>query len=52
LPVIVGKGILGEKATKLNLVMMEMGTSQLLSTAKYLDLRIEGQVVLKKNSVR
>jgi len=48
LPVIFGKGDIERKVTYLNAYHKELGDSELTYKAKYLDIRIEGQIILKK----
>ncbi len=48
LPVIFGKGNLERKVAYLNAYHKELGDSELTYKAKYLDIRIEGQIILKK----
>ena len=48
LPVIFGKGDLERKVAYLNAYHKELGDSELTYKAKYLDIRIEGQIILKK----
>ncbi len=48
LPVIFGKGDLERKVAYLNAYHKEFGDSELSYKTKYLDIRIEGQIILKK----
>jgi len=48
LPVIFGKGELERKVAYLNAYHRELGDSELTYNAKYLDFRLDGQIILKK----
>ncbi|MBN2356895.1 cell division protein FtsQ [candidate division KSB1 bacterium] len=50
LPIILGRGKMEEKGRKLNILFNRMGSSVLLSSARYLDARLNGQLVVKKKS--
>ena len=48
LPVIFGKGELERKVAYLNAYHKKLGDSELTFNAKYLDFRLDGQIILKK----
>jgi hypothetical protein len=49
-PLVLGKGQMERKVNYLNALLDGMGNTTLLDNARYLDFRIEGQIILKKNS--
>ncbi len=49
LPVIIGRGSLERKVAYLDAFLEQLGSTGLVEQAKYLDVRIAGQIILKKN---
>jgi hypothetical protein len=50
LPVILGRGSIERKCEYLEAFFLQLGPSPLARRAKYLDLRIEGQIIVKENT--
>ncbi len=48
LPLIVGSGSIEKKIRNLRTFIQEFGDSKLLTQTRYLDLRLDGQIILKK----
>ena len=49
LPIIIGRGSLERKVAYLDAFLEQLGSTGLVEQAKYLDVRLAGQIILKKN---
>ena len=49
-PIIIGKGKIEEKVTYLDRFYNRFGTHSLIDRTRYLDLRVDGQIILKENT--
>ncbi len=50
LPIVVGRGRVEEKCKRVSVMFEEIGTSELVSFARYVDARFEKQLVLKRKN--